>query len=278
MNQQLLFETIKQYVLESGTLAQELQSVAQAELKDDDSYVTQVDTQLSNLAFQRFGELLPENRIISEERLDYFDEFAQSSDVFVVIDPIDGTRNFFHQIPIYGISVGVFKDKKPWMGVVGFPGLNEIFSFDSNVVEFGKGVWSSSDQDKKTISLEAHTLDRVQLNKNQTMLITNSFSRNHRWSYDVCTWMQTGCAAANACWPVLGRGIGTIMTDHVWDFAGGWPMLQALGFELRGAFSGQLMDSFSLDWFDSKTLLLKEPVIASLPRFYDQLKQGVTSL
>jgi fructose-1,6-bisphosphatase/inositol monophosphatase family enzyme len=277
MNQQLLFQTIQQYVIDSGSIAQELQSAAQAELKDDDSYVTQVDTQLSNLAFQRFGALLPENRIISEERLDFFDEFAQSSDVFVVIDPIDGTRNFFHQIPLYGISVGVFKDKKPWMGVVGFPGLNEMFSYDGSVGTFAKGIWSSSDLDKKTINLEAHTLNRVQLNKNQTMLITNSYSRNHRWSYDVCTWMQTGCAAANACWPVLGRGIGTIMTDHVWDFAGGWPLLQAMGFELRGAFSGQLMDTFTLEWFDSKTLLLKEPVIASLPRFFGQLKIGVLS-
>jgi len=275
MNQDQLFESIKQYVIDAGAIARNLQGVAQAELKEDDSYVTQVDTQLSALAFERFGALLPENRIISEERLDFFDEFSQSSDTFVIIDPIDGTRNFFHQIPIYGISVGVFKDKKPLMGVVGFPALNEIFLYNGSEVIFGSEVWGTSSTEPNYRTLNPGQLKKTRLNKNQTMLITNSYSRTYRWSYDVCTWMQTGCAAANCCWPVLGRGIGTIITDHIWDFAGAWPMLESMGFELRGAFSGRLMEEFSLDWFDPTTLLLKEPVIVSLPQFYEELKVGI---
>ena len=50
-------------------------------------------------------------------------EFGNS----IIIDPIDGTTNFVNKVPHTAISVGVYKDKKPYIGVVYNPILDELY-------------------------------------------------------------------------------------------------------------------------------------------------------
>lgn len=50
-------------------------------------------------------------------------EFGNS----IIIDPIDGTTNFVNGVPHTAISVGVYKDKKPYIGVVYNPILDELY-------------------------------------------------------------------------------------------------------------------------------------------------------
>ena len=43
-----------------------------------------------------------------------------------IIDPIDGTTNFSHKIPVFGISVALWKQNKPVYAIVSFPMQDEI--------------------------------------------------------------------------------------------------------------------------------------------------------
>ena len=45
-----------------------------------------------------------------------------------VIDPIDGTINYAHGFPVYAVSIGLFTDGKPAIGVVYDPNLDELFA------------------------------------------------------------------------------------------------------------------------------------------------------
>lgn len=45
-----------------------------------------------------------------------------------IIDPIDGTTNFVHGLPIIGISVGLAINKEVVVGVVYNPVINQQFS------------------------------------------------------------------------------------------------------------------------------------------------------
>lgn len=45
-----------------------------------------------------------------------------------IIDPIDGTTNFVHRIPLVGICVGLTIKKEPVIGIVYNPITNEIFT------------------------------------------------------------------------------------------------------------------------------------------------------
>ncbi len=277
-----LMSTITTFALDAGAIARRAQAEATASLKEDESYVTEVDLTLSKLAFERLSQVLPEHAIVSEEHLQNLSRYgaapvapdADGHEVFAVIDPIDGTRNYYHGVPLYGVSLGVFRDRKPWIGVVAFPALGELFAFDGEGVAFTRDAWSDSPH---TAMLAEHR-DNSAIDRNQIVLFTNSYTRRYRWSYDVCTWLVTGCAAANACWPLAGRGAATVLTDHIWDFAGAWPMLEFLGFELRGSVSGERMDVYDASWFDADTLMLREPVIASRPAHFEVLRDGIIDL
>ncbi len=43
------------------------------------------------------------------------------------MDPIDGTTNFVNKVPHTCISVGVYKNQKPYIGIVYNPILNELY-------------------------------------------------------------------------------------------------------------------------------------------------------
>jgi myo-inositol-1(or 4)-monophosphatase len=55
-------------------------------------------------------------------------EQSHDSEYHWIIDPLDGTTNFLHGLPIYGISVGLTKNGKPILGVIYHIVRRELFS------------------------------------------------------------------------------------------------------------------------------------------------------
>jgi myo-inositol-1(or 4)-monophosphatase len=69
-----------------------------------------------NLIFPEAGFITEEQTIATEEK-----------EYMWVIDPLDGTTNFIHRIPIYSISIGLLRNKKPVMGIVYEVNRDELF-------------------------------------------------------------------------------------------------------------------------------------------------------
>ena len=85
--------------------------------------VTDYDVGIENFLKEKFKEFDGFN-VIAEESDNANKEFNDS----IIIDPIDGTTNFVNSVPHCAISVGVYKDKKPSIGVVYNPILDELYS------------------------------------------------------------------------------------------------------------------------------------------------------
>jgi fructose-1,6-bisphosphatase/inositol monophosphatase family enzyme len=266
-----------QYVKTAGEIARKRQQDLAVELKPDDSYVTQVDMELSTLAMDTLSTVIPREHIITEEHLENLYALTDKNglhdaEILAIVDPIDGTRNYFHNMPLYGISVGVLRNREPWLGAVIFPALDELFISNGRSVQMIHGVYSSSPVEKK---LEP---DPVPVNRNSVMLFSNSYTRSYRWSYDVCTWIVSACVTVNACWPLVRRGVGTVFTDHIWDFAGGWPMLKALGFELREVATRREITHYDPSDYDPEKHTVREPILVCRPEHFETLRQGVIPL
>jgi myo-inositol-1(or 4)-monophosphatase len=45
-----------------------------------------------------------------------------------IVDPLDGTANYVHDVPAYCVSIGLWADGKPVLGVILDPRLNELFT------------------------------------------------------------------------------------------------------------------------------------------------------
>jgi myo-inositol-1(or 4)-monophosphatase len=115
------FEEFKEIILEAGEIFKEgFYSSKEITLKGKKDLVTEYDVKIEEFLkeeFKNFGY-----SIIAEESVK--DEFGDS----IIIDPIDGTTNFAHQIPHCAISVGVYENKKAKFAFVYNPILNEFYT------------------------------------------------------------------------------------------------------------------------------------------------------
>ena len=94
--------------------------------------VTKYDVAVENYLKKRFAKKFKEFNIIAEESDNTLIEFNNS----IIIDPIDGTTNFVNGVPHTAISVGVYKDKKPYLAIVYNPILDELYE-----AKIGKGAY-----------------------------------------------------------------------------------------------------------------------------------------
>ncbi|MFN4082491.1 MAG: inositol monophosphatase family protein [Bacteroidia bacterium] len=93
------------------------------EIKSFNQLVSYVDKTSEEILVDGLSQILPEAGFITEENT-----IASLEKVYMwVIDPLDGTTNFVHQIPVYSISIGLLHHRKPVVGVVYEINRNEMF-------------------------------------------------------------------------------------------------------------------------------------------------------
>ena len=114
---------IQGWLREAGHLALARQSTLNFSIKPDKSIVTNVDHEIESFLCDRINCHHHKQGILSEEGIE---KIGQSEYIWI-IDPIDGTRAYASQLPVWGISIGIFKEGKPWAGFFHMPSTNEMF-------------------------------------------------------------------------------------------------------------------------------------------------------
>jgi myo-inositol-1(or 4)-monophosphatase len=94
------------------------------EIKELNSLVSDVDRTAERMLVERLSALLPEAGFITEEAT----VENERKDWSWVIDPLDGTTNFIHGLPIYAVSIGLLKGDEVVLGVVYECGRDECFT------------------------------------------------------------------------------------------------------------------------------------------------------
>lgn len=85
--------------------------------------VSYVDKTSEKKLVKGLQKILPGSGVLGEEGGGNFD-----SKYTWVIDPLDGTTNFIHRLPCFAISIALFENKIPIMGVVNELNFKECFS------------------------------------------------------------------------------------------------------------------------------------------------------
>lgn len=103
--------------------------------------VTETDLEVERRLREDLGQLAPEAVFIGEEGSDP-DNLRDllASPLAWVVDPVDGTTNFVHRIPFVAISVALFQNGEPILGVVRSPILGECFYGSRNNGAFLNGT------------------------------------------------------------------------------------------------------------------------------------------
>jgi len=92
------------------------------EFKGDQSPVTVADREAELILRECIQETYPDHGIIGEE----YGSYQPEARVTWVLDPIDGTQSFIHGIPLYTTLIGIMVDKKPVVGIIYAPAMNEM--------------------------------------------------------------------------------------------------------------------------------------------------------
>lgn len=94
------------------------------EIKGLNDLVSYVDKNAEKQLVRNLVKLIPEAGFITEE-----ETLNTTGAVFNwIIDPLDGTTNFIHGLPTYAISIALYEDGQPVIGVVYEINRGEMFS------------------------------------------------------------------------------------------------------------------------------------------------------
>lgn len=184
--------------------------------------VTEADHASEKAIFEVIREDYPNHYILSEEA----GEIIQESSFKWIIDPIDGTVNFAHGIPLCCVSIGVEQEGKMILGAVYNPFLNELFfaqkGFGATLND--KIIQVSKKPDVLTSSMVTGFPYTYLDTPNGPLQV---FEKLIRKGVPV---RRLGSAAIDLCWVAAGRFDG--FYEHklqAWDSAAGFLMVEEAG-------------------------------------------------
>lgn len=151
---------------------------------------------------------------------------AKHDDVMWVIDPLDGTVNFAHALPVFSVSIAAVKDNKILSGVVYHPILDELFVAENGNGAFlnGKKISVSTNNDMETSFLVTGFPYNVNENPNNCI---DHFVSIIQKGIPI---RRLGSAALDLAYVACGRFDGFWEINlHPWDVAAGVLLVQEAG-------------------------------------------------
>ena len=102
------------------------------DLKGEINLVTEIDRKSEAYLLETIASKFPAHRVIAEET----GGLDGSNDCVWFVDPLDGTTNYAHKLPIFSVAIGFEEGGELTYGVVFDPMHDEMFS-----AERGRGAW-----------------------------------------------------------------------------------------------------------------------------------------
>jgi 3'(2'), 5'-bisphosphate nucleotidase len=131
--------------VEAGNAILEIyQSDYETSTKNDDSPITDADLRSNEVIKKILSQT--GHDILSEEDRDDLSRLSQ--EMIWIIDPLDGTSDFIDKTGEFTVMIALIKNKKPILGVIGWPTEKTLF-----VAQKGSGAFRFSNEEWKKISV-----------------------------------------------------------------------------------------------------------------------------
>jgi myo-inositol-1(or 4)-monophosphatase len=199
--------------------------------------VTQIDRAAEKIIVDIIRGRYPDHSILGEEG----GGSEGTSPYRWIIDPLDGTVNFTHGLPIFCVSIGLEHDGMLIAGAVYEPNTDELYT-----AERGGGAYLNGSPIR--ISKADRLIESLLITGFPYNIHDNPHSTIERFE-DFLTAAQgirrLGSAALDLCYIAAGRGDGYWeMFIHPWDIAAGILLVEEAGGRVTD-FTGASIDAFS---------------------------------
>ena len=223
--------------------------------KGTNDFVTEVDRAAEEAIITTLLEAYPGHGILAEES--GRTRGARHSDYLWIIDPLDGTTNFIHGLPVYAVSIALAFRGRIEQAVVYDPARNDLF-----LASKGRGAFLN---DRRLRVSKRVRMSDALIGTGFPFRKGDNFKRYLKMFEEVmqhCAGVRRpGAAALDLCYVAAGWYDGFFETGlQPWDVAAGSLIVTEAG-GLVGNFTGEA------------DFLHQREVIAGNPRIYAQLVQ-----
>ena len=195
----------------------------QVSAKGPANFVSAADRKAEEILYTELSRARPGFSFLMEERGRV--EGTDSSNEWVV-DPLDGTTNFLHGIPLFAVSVGLVRNGVPFAGVIFNPVTDELYA-----AEKGQGAYFN---DRRLRVAGRRKLADCVVSCGLPHLGRGNHGRFNRELAAVQTQVaglrRTGAASLDLAWVASGRFDAFWERDlSPWDMAAGMILIREAG-------------------------------------------------
>ncbi len=201
----------------------------QAREKEERDFVSAVDIEVERKIRRFLEQRTPHLGFIGEESGEKVDF---GSDEIWTLDPLDGTSNLLHGIPLCGVSLGLIRDERPILGVIALPFLNERYFAAEGFGAFAGmrklAVTRPVRLSDAIVSIGDYAVGNKSEEKNRARLALSRFL-----APKVERIRMFGSAAVDLAWLSAGRTDASIaLGNKLWDMAAGVIIARESGAEV----------------------------------------------
>ena len=220
--------------------------------KQQFDFVTQVDHLSERAIIEFISRRHPRHSILAEESGGQ----KQGDGYLWIIDPLDGTKNYIHQFPIFGVSVALMRDGELLVGAILDPIRNELFYAEKDKGAFlNKPIHVSARKDFSLYLLATGFPFRAK------QLTSPFFEAFKALFLQVSDFRRAGAAALDLAYVACGRLDGFWeVTLSPWDIAAGTLLIKEAG--------GKVTDIWGEDRF-----LQTGHIVASNGQHHDKITE-----
>ena len=146
-----LLNKIADLSVEAGVAIMDVYESADFDIiyKEGDSPLTRADTDANDVIVAELKKLTPEVPILSEEIKEAPYSERKAWDLFWLVDPLDGTKEFIKKSGEFTVNIALIKDGTPVMGVVHMPATGTTYT---GLV--GLGAFKQKSKDEPPIEIK----------------------------------------------------------------------------------------------------------------------------
>ncbi|WP_280491427.1 inositol monophosphatase family protein [Nocardia asiatica] len=187
--------------------------------KSDRDYVTDLDRRIQDHIRRYLAETTPGFDFLGEESDPMSGDRAGQR--MWVLDPIDGTSNFIHGLPLCAVSLALVDDSEPVIGVVNAPFLNLEYYAAAERGAFGNGTPIKASK-TETLGQAIVSIGDYAVGPEAEVKNKRRFALTAELAATVERVRMFGSAALDLVWVAEGRTDACIMlSNKPWDTAAG---------------------------------------------------------
>ncbi|WP_083870636.1 inositol monophosphatase family protein [Nocardia aobensis] len=212
-----LLAIAREAVAEGSSLFRDLSPQTISTKSDDRDFVTDLDVRIQTKLRDFLRRKTPDFGFLGEEE----DHHVVTDGYLWILDPIDGTSNFIHHIPMCAISLGLVRNGRPIIGVIAAPflALEYWATADGGAYVNGELLAASKTTTlrRSIISIGDYATGAGSEAKNQ-----RRFAVTTALAASVERVRMLGSAAIDLAWVAEGRLDGCVLlSNNPWDTAAG---------------------------------------------------------